>query len=534
MNSTTVSRLKEQNALQEALDALADRQVAVEAEYCLAKYFRSEENNLFHFADLDLLEKLVQKKLSPQIDHWLANALVDFKLTMQTLFDRLTPGLMEQIRDWEEALYDFDESVDIQEVQQKLIFACHDLYWDFHNPFGCGIDSAHWALFKDYFSDAQDRFTLFERLLPTIERYGNGAKYRQLFDESIWQHKIQYLRNKRVERAHIRVAIFGGGVAGLIRLLVGWLGGADVRLYEKEHPQYSHPNVLKIRLLPMLDYFGIRDWLLYRQKIYNFASPILCVMPQDLNAVLRTLMSELGASACLQAGYEFSGIDAKGVDIEGKTRFKDKPAIVVDATGVRAIVAEALGNKALALTDESLIVVAMFDDVVAIRNGDEEYTTRALKQFALATPECRCELILPQKHIQQKLMQLQDAGQQEEANRLLRKIALEGAEDDPDLDHTHVINESQIRSVAAYRITLAQRRCAQLVGDIIVQQSGDSIATADPLAAIGTTTALKGATIFSKSTELMHLSLEKQLEAFVFATSRQTKTLLQKSLKAQQ
>lgn len=534
MNSTTVSLLKEQNALQEALDALLDRQLAGEAAYCLAKYFRSEENNLFYYTDLALLQKLVQADLPSVIHQWLVKVLDDFNLTMQTRFDHVTQLLMEQIRDCEEALYDFDPSVTIQGVQQKLIFACHDLYWDFHNPFGFGIDSTHWPLFKEQFPGAQDRFTLFERLLPTIESYGNGVKYRQLFDESIWQHKIQYLQAKRNELSPSRVAIFGGGVAGLMRLLAGWLGGVDVRLYEKEDPQFSHPNVLKIRLLPMLDYLGIRDWLLLRQKIYNFASPIICVMPQDLNSALRAVIHALGASTSLQAGFEFKGIDAKGVDIQGKKNFKDTPAIVVDATGIGAIVAEALGNKAQRLTGESLVVVAMFDDVVAIRNGDDEYTTRALKQFALATPECRCELILPHKEVQQTLMQLQDTGKHEEAKRLVRKIALEAAEDDPDLDHTHAINESQIRSVAAYRIALVQRRCAQIVGNIFVQQSGDSIATADPLAAIGTTTALKGATIFSKSIELTHLPLENQLEAFVFATCRQTKTLLQKSLKARQ
>ncbi len=84
-----------------------------------------------------------------------------------------------------------------------------------------------------------------------------------------------------------------------------------------------------------------------------------------------------------------------------------------------------------------------------------------------------------------------------------------------------------------FRIQVTHRDPAVVVGECVVQQSGDALATPDPLSGTGCMTALKGATVFSKSLDDManpRLTAQERFRDFTYGSTQQTEFLITKSL----
>ncbi len=617
----------------------------------LYKCTGAEVNNGFTFRDMELLldaERSLETlpvNLSPATlnsINQLKTVIAEAKTTIEDAFMKRLECLeaidFSDLEPLGRANFDENSFAD----KKDAVFAAHDLYWNFHNPCEPSIGLQDFTLMWQQMENNRipfphgvdvarfnERINALQTVQANIVAYGNGSKYQELQIEhptDFHDHKIEYLQAVRTEailaqagQPAPKVLIMGAGPGGLLRALAGGLKGADVEVLEKRGG-FTRKNMVKLKHQPILNYFGVTDTMVAEGYMHPKRGADINVQIMGLQRALAKSVDDLLGENTVKTGYDLVDIQAAVVgDPEnerivtgGLIRSGDEAVwtqadLIVDATGAGAAAAKILGSKREVLSEDSMMVAAVYKDIPQEPSVEERIPGSQKWNVHLSTPEFNYELILPTDEQQAEITEYQNRiGQLQETrieiDRLVKKIdnsmdsegegnalalvyadtlyrrltgeelepneeinwpVLKGSAKDALQDYSEQIDQiqslltSKIREIAtnvasgdpnflgpiesknidvanAFRIEISQRKPAVIVGNCLVQQSGDALATPDPMSGTGCNTALKGATIFARSLGALQAgkSTDQQLRDFTFATNKQTRALVEDSFTA--
>lgn len=537
---------------------------------CFNKFVRTEENNSFNAKDLHQLtqlEAMIEKKID-------SGKINDSKLDQLKELQKIVKSNRQELINSITIKLDKINKFDFQFLEKSnptdLCPKCHDLYWSFNSPFETSID------FKDFLqlchviksdknhplhSQVSKNSEQIEKLSEhgkKITHYGNGDGYREFYmknPELAKAHKKEFIRSirttnlEKLKGKEPNVLIIGAGPGGLMRGLVGALKGVNTTIVEKRDTN-TRSNMVKISNLKMLDFFGVRDHLITQNQIFltdEFTSVSISSLQNALDDSIKTLFD---GEISKKTGYEVSEIksqdgktvcNCKGKD---KTEISFQPDIIVDSSGAGASVAKLIGNERKVVSSAKSMMVAAVFNLNGNRKSEENSEikkTRNSLQVQLDRPGMQYELILPGETQQKKLFKIEETMSKtipgtdqwerliKQKNELLKEIAIAAGK-------KHGLSEEEaknnINMLSSFPIDVSHRRPCSIVGNCIVQQSGDSLATPDPLSGTGCLTALKGATVFSRSLDdlIENKSKEEQFQNYNYGSKVQTDFLISKSL----
>lgn len=462
------------------------------------------------------------------------------------------------------------KNTDVNALKLQIACACHDLYWDFYSPIELVIDFSNFIeLFRHARSGKWEGVTIADRdmLIPKVAllegwqewviSWGRGAAYQRLQhadalgnpsqSAALFAHKMGYLKKVQQAADHpAKVLIVGAGPGGLMRGIVTLLKGGEVVILEKRARYASRKNVVKIHYLPLLDYLGIAMFLLQEGKIDPIKTKFLRVVLGDLQRALQSVFSFLcPMKKAIQTATPLIDIEDKGEKIVWKAEHRGvvkwfEADYVVDASGANSVIATLLGNEGKILSKKNVMVGAFLTGIKRDFKLPEKYvqSSVAIKQLVLKTPRQCCLLVLPlcsyQQEIEMLNKQIQSLLKQGnpaavaivrgKRTRLIKKIAVQAINETIGCDEAL----KKIDHVWTFDVSLQMRHPGTVLKGCFIQQSGDAVALSDPLAAMGCTTALKGATIFSGTLD------GNGIDEFVYATNLQSRYLLMRSFRSRE
>lgn len=303
---------------------------------------------------------------------------------------------------------------DIDSMTQQLsdpdkdlarVCACHDFYWDFHNPLAAGMTFDQFIELNNWIDMTPELAEFFKDIPRNIDaaklkmlsdsdvtiKIENRAKtYEGLSDQDKVKadaHKMEYLRGKmKVGRAQWghraegapNVVIFGGGPGGLTHSLAAGISGANVKVIEKRS-NYERPMVIQLHSQPLLHYFGIYNRL-SREKQLGGTPAMARVQIMHLESAIEKVAKELmgnkvfvsGEPVDIVVGNVRNSAKDKGtvqtICLVKETGQKDvtpfQADMIVDSTGARAAAAKILGvNPAQTLSKPIAMVVVVLKSV---------------------------------------------------------------------------------------------------------------------------------------------------------------------------
>lgn len=388
----------------------------------------------------------------------------------------------------------------------------HQMHWDFENPFSIPITMEDFAqLAKNalslpshqFHSLLQDSAELRERL-DLLAKAETGVRYYALgHDFNVDAHldeviaiKTAYLRalkekSRELYQARpITVGVMGGGPGGWSRAFVAGIKGANVKLID-DRSTYTRPNVIKLQATKQMALFGMAE----RLKKKNESSDGSTVSISALEKSFMELATEVLGTVKVEGKFLNVLPDAKTgkagylyQDKEGKVEFTAAD-LIVDATGSNAAVASALMVGRQILSEGDLMVAIVLEKAA----GDAKHLTKGREVVQLATPQSDYLLIQLDAKQQSALQKFKKSNpSKEKLQSFLKKLCLPSA------------SKSKVSWISDFDVVLGERALpAELVGDTLVMQSGDAMATPDPKAAQGTMHAIQGSLPFSKAIDDM-------------------------------
>lgn len=465
--------------------------------------------------------------------------------------------------------------------KHKYLCDCHDLYWEFHCPLEDQIAFTQFIQIysilesnprvRDFIGtplfdeNLKAKIALLDNRKGIIQRNVNLLDMTLTLQDlsALMNHKVSYLQQKVVEsRKKLRripeVVIVGGGPGGLMRALAGGVKGTHVQVFERR-AEATRANIIKLGQVSSLHYFGVLDLLFSRGKL-GLRSDQPNVQIMHLEQALKEMVEMILGDDLIHIGQELVDVRVGRDGNEGpietmcltKATGGNSPAIchradiIVDATGSTAAVAQILGNP----REEYSKPMFMIATVIYPRREREDLGQEAAVPAALPfqdeasgwyalgldTPEREYLQIQPDPDMQTRLMTLQTEirslsegtakqAKKAELQKLITDIAVAKARQKLGA----AFRPEDIESVGAFPVQVGARQSVILLGDSLVMQSGDALTTPDPKTGLGATTAMKGATVFSKALDDLtnpHCGLGESYRNFAFGSDRQSKVIV--------
>jgi hypothetical protein len=451
--------------------------------------------------------------------------------------------------------------------------SAHTLYWDFHNPFSLPITFddfemiANAALEEKHplhglVKDVQGLKEPLELLRLTgaqVAKHAVGMMIdtRGAYLDEVIQIKTRYLQELRTKNQEsgkaISIGIMGAGPGGWTRALVAGIKGAQVQVIENR-TEYTRDRVIKVNQLEQLLLLGVTERLIKKGQLDPDAD-IIRVPIYALEQTLEEIATELfGTKEVKVEGKVIDGLPG-GPQGKGAYLYKlpDQTAalghadLIVDATGAKAQVASSLLVGKTILSEPQMMFSVLLKKG-AVSDVTKPANFQEVAHFSTPNEEYLFIQLSSQGQAELKAAQLQVLDMQEEIKRLKnegkaiseQRVKLQDAEAHLEELMTNALGELGIsvddiildrfgkKSLSAFSASIEERKSpCHIVGNSLVMQSGDALATPDPKAALGATHALLGATLFSKALDdlLQKVPLNQIHRTFSLGAMNQARAL---------